>query len=185
MIHLAPIDLSSADVTTVYADGGCVGKNPSAAGGTWAFALAGSDDEHVIRVSGSFTTEEVGFATVDNNLSETVALLIALEQMPDGWGGLVVSDSLNAIRRVIAPGTQKFSLCPQSVIDRCHANRGRLGELSVLLVAGHPSKKQLAAGVKNGRPVRAHQAWCDRECKRQARAVADEIAAKAFQIPPR
>jgi ribonuclease HI len=87
----------------VYCDGGVIGSNPSAMGGTWAFVLVFSEIINLvtkievpysIESSGVITPADVDLPSVSNNVSEIVAALNALEILPADWAGTLYSDSL-------------------------------------------------------------------------------------------
>jgi hypothetical protein len=92
-------------VLEVYADGGCLGKNPSPLGGTWAWVHVGRGGAVLARGSGVIRAG-VGFygATVSNNVSEFVALLLAIESLPGGWSGPAFTDSNGTLLRFQRPG---------------------------------------------------------------------------------
>jgi hypothetical protein len=56
----------------------------------------------------------------------------------------------------------------------------RLGTVVPVLLDGHPTQAQLAAGVgKRGHPVSAHNVACDRACTAQANRVRAMLAASS------
>ena len=167
-------------VRAVYADGGVVGRNPSPEAGTWAFCYADAAGERVFGTAGHVTPAEVGLPAATNNLTELLAVLLALEQLPDGWGGAVFTDSLVTLRRVRDARRAKFKGVPGHVRDRVFAARDRLGKLTFTLLGGHPSRKELAAGVRaDGMPVSVHNCWCDSECGRAGEAYRASVASPA------
>lgn len=165
------------EVVNLYADGGVILKNPSPHGGTWAFCGTDAAGERVVRQGGAWPTQDPQ-RPVTNNWMEQIAIVRALEAMPEGWSGTIYSDSLIALRRVFENGEVKN--LPKSIQIRTHAARGRLGAIRWVLLKGHPNKDQLAAGEapsssgKRMLPVSEHQVWCDEECGRQARAFLGE-----------
>lgn len=157
------------DDLSLYADGGVVGPNPSAIGGTYAWCIVENDarvlgDAHfmsaaVARVQGGVT----------NNQSEMMALLKGLEQMPNGWSGTVYSDSIVTLGRLFRG--YKWSNLPMWLHQRYRAQVARLNWASITHVHldGHPTRAQLASGIgKNGNPVSEHQMWCDQMCTKMA-----------------
>lgn len=173
--RLAPADTPIAAVT---ADGGCRLKNPSEFGGMWAFRQTSKSGEVIAQASGIVLVSEVfPLTTVTNNLTETLALLIALESLPDGWSGRARSDSLNAIR-VFQNYRDPKKVAAQEVwlvldvIARVRRVRERLGRLDFELLAGHPPKaivEAMRAGESHtserGYPYCLHNHWCDLACQ--------------------
>lgn len=160
----------NAQVESAFADGGCVLLNPSPHGGTWAWCHVNAAGERVREAGGHVTPAEIGMGTVSNNQTEFLALLLCLEALPDGWGGKVFSDSGVTIGRF--RDGDKTKGVPPVWVRRLASVRHRLGELEYVLLGGHPSKKELAAGVrKDGKPVSEFNVWCDRECQRQAKQI--------------
>ena len=165
-----PLTFDPAAVAHVFADGGVIRKNPSEIGGTWAFALVNAIGGRVAAASGHVAAAEVApLPWVSNNLTECVALLLAFEQLPDGWAGPAYSDSLNAIKAHTRAGLGGCDLDPPEYLPgdlwrRMARCRNRLGAVTFTLLGGHPTRAELAAGVrKDGKPVSAHNVFCDRE----------------------
>lgn len=163
---------TGSPVVRVVADGGCRLKNPSDVGGMWAFRHI-DDEGRVTRQSyGVILVEDVfPLTTVTNNLTETLALLLALEALPDAWNGLVCSDSQNAIRVFQNPNKDREHLTAD-VLARCRAVCKRLGKLSFKLLCGHPTKdeiRRMEAGEtvvgERGYPYCLHNVWCDTACR--------------------
>lgn len=156
----------------LYADGGVIGANPSPIGGTWAWCLVDATGQRVCEYFGTLlTSPDLPFVT--NNVTELVALVNGLEALPHGWSGTVYSDSWVSLQRVFLAARLKN--VPQWLVDRLHAlQRSRkLASMSYVLLDGHPTKAQLAAGVgKRGAPVSIHNVWCDEACTKVAREVA-------------
>lgn len=158
-------------VTDVYADGGCVLDNPSPHGGTWAWChVAGGG--RVAEASGAVTPEEVGTETVSNNATEFLALLLCLEALPNGWAGTASTDSGVTLLRFRDHTTTKMKGIPDAWVVRLNAVRRRLGELNFVLLGGHPTRAELAAGVrKDGKPVSEHNVWADKQCGKRAKEL--------------
>lgn len=98
-------------------------------------------------------------------------MLAGLEALPDGWSGQVCTDSLLTIRRFSNPETAGLAGIPDDWRRRMARVLGRLGALEYVLLDGHPTRAQLAAGVgKRGNKVSEHQVFCDEECTRIGRA---------------
>jgi ribonuclease HI len=158
----------------LYSDGGCVGPNPSPRGGTWAWCLVGPGGEREQEASGFVTPDQAGLPAVTNNYAELLAAVLALESRPAGWSGVLHTDSqvtLNRVRRQPAgrksPGMAGI---PGDLAARLDAARARLGEYRVVLLGGHPTLGELAAGRRrDGLPCSPHNVHCDLLCSRAAR----------------
>lgn len=168
-----------SDILAVTCDGGVGRINPSPYGGMWAFRMTGADRLPILQAVGIVYPSEVfPLTTVSNNLTETLAVLIALEYLPDGWAGQVRSDSQNALRvfqnyrdpkKVAAQGVWLTG----EMIARVRRVRERLGALDFVLLGGHPHKAALAELHAGGRPLKKGKypycldnVWCDAACKR-------------------
>lgn len=150
----------------LYADGGVIGGNPSEIGGTWAWRHVGLDGE-INSGSGVIAPREAGLAVVTNNLTEMLAVLKGLQALPDGWQGVVYSDSNVTLGRVFRGW--KWANIPTWVHDLYRQQVERLAWSSIdfVLLAGHPTAAQLAAGTgRHGYPVSEHNVWCDKACRR-------------------
>jgi ribonuclease HI len=156
----------------LYCDGGVIGRNPSPAGGVYAWCLVfegariAEDVQHV-------TPEEIGVEAVSNNNSELLALLSGIEQLPDGWRGMVSSDSQVALGWVFLGWSQ--AKVPQVLADRLNRLRksGKLRGIAWRLLQGHPTRADLERGVgaKRKLPVSAHNVYVDELCTAMARRV--------------
>lgn len=163
---------SSEPVARVVADGGCRLCNPSKIGGMWAYRHLDAAGRVVRQSYGVVTVADVfPLTTVTNNLTETLALLLALEDLPDVWSGVVASDSLNALRVFENPDKARDHL-PADILARCRAVANRLGAPVFELISGHPSKaeiERMTAGERvtseRGYPYDLHNVWCDEACK--------------------
>lgn len=158
-------------ITALTADGGCRLSNPSPYGGMWAFRHTNAAGEPVAQAAGVVTVAELfPLTTVSNNVTETLALLIGLEALPDGWAGKVRSDSLNALRVFTNLASDRPHLTAE-ILARCRAVGLRLGKFSFELLAGHPTKKELAllrvgqvVKSERGYPYCLHNFWADGAC---------------------
>lgn len=164
----------------LYCDGGVIGSNPSKKGGTWAFralydnpiAIENNgicDDRLTIENSGLVLPFSLG-GTVSNNLSEMHALIMGLRSLPADWVGTVYSDSQVTLGRAFLGW--KWNNIPPVVKEWFDSQRNRLtrwNEIQFVLVDGHPTRAELAAGTgKRGHPVSIHNVWCDRTCQEMA-----------------
>jgi len=154
-----------SEIVALYCDGGVIGRNPSEAGGTWAWCAVDGQGQRVIE-RGGFVPSPAGRA-ITNNHTEQIAIVLALEAMPECWTGMVCSDSQIALGRVFR-GWKTKNL-PANIVRRAEAAVARLGHIRPTLLQGHPTRADLKAGVgkKRGYPVSVHNVWCDAECNRQ------------------
>lgn len=170
-------------IVSVYADGGVIGSNPSAIGGTYAYRLIEEDRQVGHCIDGAFvlTARENG-APVTNNQTEMMAVLSALELVPDDWAGTLYSDSQVTLGRVFVGW--KWANVPQFMHEKYKALRARLTrfeDIKFVLLDGHPTKAQLQAGIgKRGGPVSEHNVWCDHACT----AVGEKYLADYEQMTP-
>jgi ribonuclease HI len=164
---------TSSPIVALYADGGCILKNPSTIGGTWSWCGVDAQGNRVIERGGVVPATEA--RPITNNHMEQIAITLALEAMPDGWSGKVYSDSQIALGRVFK-GWRIRNL-PANVAQRSAAAVARLGRIEIALLQGHPTKADIARGIgaKRGLPVSIHNVWCDRECGRQAKAFLEKL----------
>jgi hypothetical protein len=124
-------------------------------------------DKIVASASGVLTCTELGMATCENNLAETLALLFALEALPDGWAGTALSDNKNAIMRLTGKST-KMTGVPKVYVERIKVAMARLGRFKTVLLKGHPTKIDLQRGRhKSNKPVSVHNVACDAACTRR------------------
>src|SRR5688572_12663502 len=98
-----PVDpFRTLAVSEVYADAGIVVCNPSRFGASWSFLWVSYPDtqQHkdshlgsvLVEQSAYYEPEEVGMPQVTSNLAEIIAILCAVERLPDNWSGRVHSD---------------------------------------------------------------------------------------------
>jgi ribonuclease HI len=177
-------------ITAIYCDGGCVRKNPSEIGGTWAwvaveevlpdFALQGMLEEvsqvelggvdskaKYVKSDSGFVPNSVYGVEITNNIMEYEAVVRGLESMDDGWSGVVYSDSLITLQRIF--GTWRNKNLPKMLIERKDKVMKRLGKVTCKHVDGHPTKKQLAEGLgKRGNIVSKWNIMADELCQKQS-----------------
>lgn len=163
-------------VVEIFADGGVIRKNPSPIGGTWAWCSVDADGNRVIEKSGVVPATET--RTVSNNHTEQIAITLALEAMPEGWSGIVHSDSMIALGRVFK-GWKENNL-PSNIGKRSRQAVARLGRIETILLQGHPTKADLESGVgkKRGYPVSIHNVWCDKACGKAAEKYLESLSVK-------
>ena len=162
-------------MNAIYCDGGVIRQNPSPIGGTWAVRFV--KDGAVISERSGVYMAHAAMPTVSNNLTEMLAVLEGLARLPANWTGTVYSDSQITLGRVFLGW--KWSNLPASFHRDYQAYRARLvnwAQISHVLLAGHPTAAQLAAGIgRHDYEVSEHNVWCDKECGRLAKVVLEEI----------
>jgi ribonuclease HI len=160
-----------SEAVAVFADGGCIQRNPSAIGSPWATCHVDADNERVWSARGIILAVpgDPFLNETTNNQSELFALLNGLEALPDGWSGIAYTDSLVTIRRF--RDEAGLAGIPLEWRKRMALVLGRLGVLEYVLLDGHPTRAQLAAGVgKRGNPVSEHNVFCDQQCSEAGKA---------------
>ena len=159
-------------MTNLYCDGGVIGKNPSPIGGTWAFCVVDVElfDLHIIEQSGVIVPAQARLPEITNNLTEMLALVRGLQNLPDDWKGTVYSDSQITLGRVF--DGWKWNGIPNWLHVEFQRERKRLCNWEYIrwqLLQGHPTRAELDAGIgKRGYPVSIHNQWCDRACGAEA-----------------
>lgn len=167
------LSVTDTRITSITADGGLRVINPSPFGGMWAFRLLNAAGEPVIQASGIVLPAELHpLTTVQNNLTEVLALLIGLEYLSDESPVLIRTDSLNAIRVITEPQRTRDWLTTD-LNDRVRKVTARVKVTGFELLAGHPKVKNLAlmrAGIRQispkGYPYCLHNHWCHEACVR-------------------
>jgi ribonuclease HI len=153
-------------ITALYADGGVIEKNPSPIGGTWAWIQVDENDQQICHESWAITPAEMRTDVVTNNQTELLALLYGLERLPADFCGTVLSDSNNSLGRLFHGW--KWNNIPQWMHERYRRVRKHLvhwDAIKPVLLDGHPTKAQLAAGIgKRGHPVSIFNVQCDKLC---------------------
>lgn len=162
-IRIEDFEPPAPGVVAVYSDGGLIRSNPSPIGGMWAWCHVDADDWRVREESGILEPSDVEGRDVTNHHTETYALLMALEALPDGWTGRACSDSRNALRVFFGEGSLRN--LPAAWRPRIGAVLRRLGRIEPIRLDGHPTRAQLAAGIgKRGAPVSEHNVRVDDLC---------------------
>lgn len=179
------LEYSNMAITSLYTDGGCVKKNPSEIGGTWAYVAIesvftlGEDltwpktEVGGVDSQATYIKHDSGFipnyldVKLTNNVMEYAAVVFALEAMEDGWSGVVYSDSLITLGRIFGDWRNK-GLEPR-LIERKDKVLKRLGKVWGRHLDGHPTKAQLLAGIgKRGNPVSKWNVMADQLCAEQS-----------------
>jgi len=165
-------------ITELYVDGGIIGTNPSMIGGTWACRLI-SDAGFCHDFSGVIQPHQISnmFEPVTNNQTEMMAFLEGLRKLPEQFKGTIYSDSAVTLGRAF--NGWKWNNIPSWMHRVYLAQRKRLvnwDEIKHVLLDGHPTKKQLEAGIgKRGGPVSKHNVWCDEACRQAGEAFMENI----------
>lgn len=168
----------------LFVDGGVIGANPSGIGGTWAWRHVGPDSA-IHSGSGCITPAAAGLVGVTNNLTEMMALLMGLRPLPNDWRGTIYSDSAITLGRAF--DGWRWAGIPMWMQKQYQQETLRLVNwrtLGHVLLDGHPTAAQLAAGVgKRGHPVSEHNVWCDKACRRAGEhylAQMEQVTIKAL-----
>lgn len=164
----------------LYADGGCVGRNPSKEAGVWSWAHT-ANNEFLRGHCGWVTPDVMGTKEVTNNQTEMLAMLYGLQALQPDWYGMVYSDSQVTLGRVFIDW--RWKNIPYWMQEIYKVQRARLknwDKIRWCLLAGHPTREQLAKGIgRNGLPVSIWNKWCDDSCQE----AAADFRAKHFHIP--
>lgn len=180
---VAAIERSDSDdlgtSVEIWADGGVILKNPSPFGGTWAWCAV--NDKGQIVQSDSGFVPAINSRMITNNDTEMIAVIKALESMPEHWAGTIYTDSAVTIARFKKIGSgnpeliSKINHIPRNVLARAIAARDRVGRVGFRLVKGHPTKQDISRGYKIKKKedgsekriiVSRFNVWCDLECSR-------------------
>ncbi len=170
----------SEPINRLYVDGGVIQHNPSSQGGTWAFLLLNMNVVEKAQ-SGMITPQQAGLPAITNNLTEMLAMLKGLAALPASWKGTVYSDSQVTLGRIFQGW--KWTNIPRWMHLVFQAQTMRLawwpGGFQYVLLDGHPTKAQLAAGIgKRGHPVSEYNVLCDQWCQGEAQKFLEKEMAK-------
>jgi hypothetical protein len=157
----------------VYTDGGLAKSNPSKYGGAWAFVLV---EDGLIQHQESGAIYAHG-TPVTNNMVELMAVVEAYDHLMQATGGTtprttLYCDSSLTIQRVFHEA--RLNGIPAWLSKRLGGLlRQRAFVLTTpVLIKGHPSRAELAAGVaKGGLPVSRWNVLADRLCTEKAREL--------------
>ncbi len=162
-------------IIALYTDGGVIGSNPSAIGGTYAYRLV--DEDGSCEGEAYVVTTDRMLGPVTNNQTELLAMLEGLGQLRNDFAGTVYSDSAVTLGRVF--DGWKWTRIPLWMHQEYKLQRARLKnweQIRHVLLDGHPTKAQLAAGIgKRGHPVSEHNVWCDHACTRAGEEFMERI----------
>ncbi len=171
-------------IVSLFADGGCITRNPSTLGGTWAWVAVNAAGVRVAERSGSITPADIGMGVVTNNVTELLAAVEALEAREPGWSGTLATDSGVTFKRLRRPEKAGMKGVPVELVARLKAAVKRAGRLTLLHLSGHPTAEQLRAGVgKHGLPVSVHNVRCDKLCTEAALAWKARNAPRLDRVP--
>lgn len=150
----------------LFCDGGCVGRNPSPLGGTWAYVAVDDAGQLSWSDSGWLGPKRCGGA-VSNNVAELYAAVKALESVVPSCLGKLHTDS--AVTRFRLLGGGDLRTVPGWLRRRLEAVRW-VETCGVVLLGGHATKRELRDGrrARNGLPVSEWNGLCDRMCRRAA-----------------
>jgi ribonuclease HI len=168
-------------IMKLFTDGGLVGRNPSSVGGVWAYCIVDDKDEAVTLASG-FVPAPQGREITNNHMEMIAAVkgfeaLLGLLPHPADWTGEFWSDSQVTIMRLFQGA--KWNNVPANVRNRAETmieafGLGKNPNIKPILCAGHPTKKELAAGIKNKEgkdyPVSVFNKYCDDACRKESKA---------------
>lgn len=155
-------------IASLYVDGGLLSVNPSEIGGSWAFVAVSEAGDQVAYGSGIVTPAECGSQYVTNNTTELLAAVRGLQAMPDGWAGTLWTDSGVTLTRLTKTNPLGRAV-PKWLREELNAKMVRLGMFTVKLVAGHPTRRDLARGHnRSGTPASSWNVLCDRLCNEEA-----------------
>ena len=147
----------------LFTDGGVIGKNPSKIGGTWAWCLV--EDGELSRFDSGIVVASCG-NHITNNFTELYAALNALNSVGLEWEGTLYTDS--AITRHRLMKSNAFNGIPRWMETEAR-NLRQTRKINVVLISGHPTKRDLIAGRKrNGKPCSVWNVFCDKRCRKLA-----------------
>ncbi|HRH46902.1 MAG TPA: hypothetical protein PKY82_34970 [Pyrinomonadaceae bacterium] len=137
-------EIKDLEIVALSTDGGLIAKNPSPIGGTWAFCGVNAKGQIVLENSGIVLAPPLKLVT--NNHTKQIAIVKALEAMPEGWSGQISSNSKVSLGRVFQ-GWQENNL-PPNISARTTAALRRLGEV---------------------KPISEHSDHCEQLCKLESK----------------
>lgn len=162
-------------IEAIYSDAGCVGPNPSPHAITWAWCHVNAAGERINQGSGIITPrisvrlDGRRMQFLSSNVGEYAALARAIRATPEGWSGTVFCDSRITLGRFFWDW-ENNGIPDGWVHHALNELVAKRGILFPVLLDGHPTRKQLAAGHgKRGNFVSEHNVWCDKECGRLAK----------------
>lgn len=156
----------------LYTDGGLLGPNPSPLGGTWAWVR----DSATATESGVLLPADIHCPTVTNNHAELFALCRGILSLPPFWVGTLYADSRMAVGWffwAFDNANVPVVLCRMMQAARRHIDEQGIC-VTPSLLAGHPTKADLARGFKEkdgvrGLPVSVWNRMADDLCNQRKR----------------
>jgi hypothetical protein len=151
-----------------YCDAGTIGHNPTKLGITWAWTWVDQTGKRIKWESGIIEPDDTGMEILTNNFAELFSALRLIDSLPVDWKGTIFTDNIHVQRRLTY--SNSFKGIPLWMQNWCKTVRKHRG-YEIGLLAGHPSKADLARGHKSKSklPVSEHNHFCDRECTRLAK----------------
>lgn len=160
-------------IAGVYTDGGTIGGARSTVGGAWAWCHV-TGRNIAVRHDSGLLIPTARWPDITNNFAEYVAVIHALEALPEGWIGHIYTDSQITLGRFASNWATNG--LPDLLVKRGRAAVERLGGTFWHLLDGHPTKAQLRSkSGSRGNPVSFHNVWCDGECTRLMRAYVQKL----------
>lgn len=158
---------------SIFCDGGCIQRNPSPHGGTYAYRIV-DDTNHVL----SEGCQILLLPGCTNNMSEYLAALYGMSQLPSSTPATLYSDSQITLGRIFL--SWRTTGIPEAWKARMDKEYDRLKMfLGHELVDGHPSKIQLATGTgKRGNKCSEHNVWCDHACQLKSKQFLEGLNRK-------
>jgi len=156
------------EVHSLFTDGGCLSRNPSTIGGTWAWCALDQSGKMIKCQSGIVLPGTYGLKKISNNFTELYAAFQALSVAPPEWNGTLYTDSKITLLRLT--DGKSFHGVPQELRSAVLKLR-QVGLYQVKLVGGHPTKRELIQGRinRNGLPTSRWNVYVDKLCQQQAK----------------
>lgn len=156
-------------ITRLFTDGGVIGSNPSAIGGTVAFCMQFSGAGQ-LKYARAFSAKQLKVDEVTNNQTELYAVILGLGYLFEEEIACIYSDSEITLGRLFKGYAMKN--IPEFMVNKLSKERKRLinwHRFQSILLKGHPTWMELNNGIsKTGRPVHSLNKWCDEQCSKKA-----------------
>lgn len=156
----------------LFTDGGCAVRNPSPYGGSWAWCLV---EDGQVEASSSGVILSTSDELITNNLAEYTAAVHGLEALPAGWSGYLCADSQVTLGRLF--WGWKTNGLSAALVERAGKALRRLGEVTPMLLQGHPTTADLRSGTgaKRRLPVSKWNVYVDRLCQEKAASLTQGV----------
>ncbi len=147
----------------LYCDGATIGRNPSRAGGTWAYVVV-QNGETCVEASGKIVPEDINLPAVTNNVAELYAAMMGMEYLVGEKvrGCSICTDSLCTVCRLVHQRSWKG--VPERIVERVKKAIKAFDAVRVVQVAGHPTPAEIRVGHRNGVPCSKFNERCDELC---------------------